>query len=433
MGELSFAEYLWVIQGITPTWQQQEFVEAVDAGERRITVRSGHGTGKSFIVGQHCVYFHHLWPDSINPITGTVFDTLKDTLWKEVASAHKSLPARLRDKSTLTTESLRNKENPQGNYAVLRTSSKDKPEAMSGFHSPHLLLDFDEASGIPEEVFNAARGSLSTPGAIQVLTGNPTRLVGRFHASHHSKRKLNHCLHWNSEESPNVDPLFCQEIAEEYGKESNEYRIRVLGEFPTAEEDALIPLDVIMEAVDKDLGDTFGHKLHYGVDVGWQGNDPSVLLKRKGNTVFEIYQKKKTTTMEVAGLVMSSLNNDGDASVKVDVIGIGAGVVDRLQEQTACVKGISNAEKAMDSVKFANVRAESYWSLRELFLAGHISIPDNPDLIAQLSQIKYNYNSRGQCALLPKDKLKKEIGCSPDHADALALAFYEPPNTFAIF
>jgi hypothetical protein len=287
------------------------------------------------------------------------------------------------------------------------------------------LLIVDEASGVMDEVFKAARGSLSTRGSIMVMTGNPTRLSGRFYDSHNAKRKLWHCLHWDSEESPNVDPLFSEEIRTEYGPESNEYKIRVRGDFPDSEESSLIPLDVIMTCVGKDLGDQFGHDLRYGVDVGWQGNDPSVIMKIRGRTTTDVIKRHKTLTTELVGLVIANINEDSPEAVNVDEIGVGAGVRDQLIEAfPEIVNGVNNAEKAMDSKKFANVRAESFWNLREMFFAGEISIPNDEDLIAQLTSIKYTYNSRGQIVIAPKDKMKAELGRSPDEADALALGHY---------
>jgi hypothetical protein len=423
-GKLPFEEFLYTVQRVEPTWQQQEYVDAVDRGEKRITSRSGHGPGKSFVLAQHVVWFMCSWDDAVVPITGTVFDTLKDTLWKEVVLAYRRLPDRLQDKFNLTTEALRRKTGVS--YAVLRTSTKEKPEAMSGFHAPHLLLVFDEASGIPEEVFNAARGSLSTPGAIQVMAGNPTRLKGRFYDSHNKKRSLYCCLHWNSEKSPNVDPLFCREIEADWGRDSNEYRIRVLGDFPTSEEGSLIPLDIILRAVNRDLGDKWGHKKRWGLDVGGQGNDPSVLTKAEGNTVKEHVKRKKTDTMELVGVVMAELMNDGPADVKVDGTGIGEGVASRLMEQKPNIHAILNGAAPINKEKFVNIKAESFWSLRELFISGDISIIDDPDTIEQLSVITYTFNSRGQIKIMKKEDIKKVLGRSPDHAESLALTFYDP-------
>src|SRR3954471_20744026 len=86
---------------------------------------------------------------------------------------------------------------PRRAFAVRRTASKDNPEALQGFHAEHLLFLIDEASGIPDIVFEVGIGALSTPGAKVVMAGNPTRTSGFFYDTHHSLRDRWHTMHVN--------------------------------------------------------------------------------------------------------------------------------------------------------------------------------------------------------------------------------------------
>ncbi len=169
-----------------------------------------------------------------------------------------------------------------------------------------------------------------------------------------------------------------------------------------------------------------------GLDVARFGDDDSALIIREGNRVVlaETWQGKDT--MWTCGRVKAS-----GVPVNVDVIGIGAGVVDRLLEQDYACTGINLAEAATASDRFANRRAELYWHLRERFRLGDISLADMPGelydrLCGELTAIKYGYDSAGRVRVEEKSEIKKRIGRSTDLADALALAFAPPSSPFEV-
>lgn len=131
--------------------------------------------------------------------------------------------------------------------------------------------------------------------------------------------------------------------------------------------------------------------------------------------------------MQTAGRVAADLADLPGASAQRDVIGLGAGGVDRLAELHPPAVGINGADKAADPERFANVRAESYWHLRTLFETGQIMIPEDDELIAELTSLKYKIvNSNGQIRLEEKEEAKRWLVKSPDKADSLCLAFAEP-------
>ena len=98
-----------------------------------------------------------------------------------------------------------------------------------------MLLVADESSAIAEEVFNSAQGALTSENTIVILISNPTRLEGYFYKSHHELAHTFQCLNFSSLESPIVSMKFVNAIIEEHGEDSDEYSIRVLGEFPNKE------------------------------------------------------------------------------------------------------------------------------------------------------------------------------------------------------
>ncbi len=167
-----------------------------------------------------------------------------------------------------------------------------------------------------------------------------------------------------------------------------------------------------------------------GQDIARYGDDSSVAWVRRGGKVIWGDLWAKTDLMHTTGKVVNLIDRFKPSLVNLDVIGLGSGVYDRLVElKYKQVNAINVAESARgeDKEKFANLRAEMYRGLADKFENGEISIPDDLDLIAQLSSIKYKINSRGQLQMESKEDMKKRGTKSPDKADALALAFMDSP------
>jgi hypothetical protein len=107
----------------------------------------------------------------------------------------------------------------------------------------------------------------------------------------------------------------------------------------------------------------------------------------------------------------------------VDVGGVGAGVVDRLRQLKYEVEQVHFGGGANDPQRFRNRRAELFWTLRERLEKGEISLPDDEELLADLSALRYAFTQDGRILLESKDDVRKRLGRSPDRADAVALAF----------
>jgi len=164
------------------------------------------------------------------------------------------------------------------------------------------------------------------------------------------------------------------------------------------------------------------------VDVARFGSDRSVILRGLGNRVMEVRTFRDMDTMQLAGWVAAAVRETSPERVCVDEIGVGAGVVDRLKEQGFPVKGINVARRANQDNIFANVRAEGYWRLKELFASGQIAIPSDHQLMGELAALRYSYDSQGRVLMESKYAMRQRGLPSPDKADALMLAFLESTN-----
>ena len=228
-------------------------------------------------------------------------------------------------------------------------------------------------------------------------------------------------------------PEWAESVLEIKGEASASYQIRVLGEFPDEADDTLIPLKHIENAVEKIFQDIDQHEPVMGLDVARFGDDQTVAIVRRGNSVVELVSHRKSDLMHTTGKTLEIARNHNANTINVDEVGLGSAVVDRIQELSRANEitgikavGVNGGNKAQDTEKFFNLRTQMFDGLRQRFADGEISIPNDPELISQLASITYVYNSRGQLQIESKQQIRDSGRQSPDKADALALAFTTP-------
>ena len=417
--------------GATPTEQQWEASRKI-VKTRRISIRSGHGTGKSAFFAWAVLWFMCCYFPCKVPVTAPTGHQLSDVLWAEIASWHRKLRDRYPDLANefeWASEKFTLKSNPSESFAVARTSRPERPEALQGFHSENILFVIDEASGVPEEVFQVAEGALSTEGAFVAMAANPTRMEGYFYDSHHKMRDRWSALVWNGEESPLVSKAYIEDMAAKYGRDSAIYRIRVKGEF-AGNPDGVIPLDLIEAAIGRQVK-PFGEMV-WGLDVARFGEDRTALCKRMGNAIMEpVKAWRGKDLMQTCGMV----KNEYDAAkikpvrINVDVIGMGAGVVDRLKELKLPAIGINVAESPSVADRYNRLRDELWFKAREWLEGRDVTIVEDESLAAELTLPSYRILSNGKIQVESKDDLKKRGVTSPDLADSFCLTM---ANTGAV-
>jgi len=166
--------------------------------------------------------------------------------------------------------------------------------------------------------------------------------------------------------------------------------------------------------------------IEIGVDIARYGGDESVAYVRVGSAVVAADYWRNNDTMQSAGRIANLARQWSPSSIKVDEIGVGAGVVDRLREEKFPVIGVNVGNKAIDPENYFNRRAELYAGLAQRFKDGDISLPgEDPILLGQLCALKKQFTPKGQMKLESKDDMRKRLPKmgSPDRAEALMLAF----------
>ena len=165
-----------------------------------------------------------------------------------------------------------------------------------------------------------------------------------------------------------------------------------------------------------------------GVDVARYGSDKSVICLRRGHRVERLIAFEKIDTMRLADEVRDIAETLGVPAVFVDETGVGGGVVDRLQQLRVPVYGVEGGGKANRSSQFENLRAETFWEVARRLREREMSLPPDNELAAQLLAMRYEVSSAERIRLDSKPQLRRKGVASPDRADALALAFMEPPS-----
>lgn len=413
--------------GATPQRWQADALKAI-ARNDRVAIRSGHGVGKTAFLSWLVLWWLLTRLPTKVVCTANTAHQLSDVLWSEIGKWHRKLPEGMRRLLEIKSDKIELTGVPDS-FAVARTSRREQPEALQGFHSENLLFVIDEASGVPDIVFEVGQGALSTEGAKVVMTGNPTRTSGYFYDAFTKNQKRWWGKKVSCHDADTVDKGFLEEMAAQYGDGSNQYRVRVLGEFPAGDDDALIARHLIEAALTRQVEPSRTAPVVWGLDVARFGDDSTSLAKRRGNAISEpIKMWRGKDLMETCGLIKVEWDATPGSlrpqEILVDVIGLGAGVVDRLRELNLPVRGINVAElPALEGHRFHRLRDELWWKAREWFEARDCTMPKDDGLVDELCGPVYTVTSAGKIQVEPKAQMKRRLGRSPDKADAFCLTF----------
>jgi len=295
----------------------------------------------------------------------------------------------------------------------------------------------DEASGIPSPIYSVSEGFFSEPTSNRYwfTFSNPRRNTGPFYDSFNSKKRFWQNVQIDSRTVEGTDQKLFQSMIEQYGEDSTVARVEVMGEFPSADDDTVIPLDLVRGAVERDVTLTANEPIVWGLDVARFGGDNSALCVRQGNTVLEIKSFASMDLMQLCGLVKNRYDDstvmEQPQEILVDVIGLGAGVVDRLREQNLPVRGVNVAEAPSTKKNYLNLRAELWFAIKDWLAQRDCRLPNDDELVSELAAPLYKYTSTGKIKIESKDEMRKRGIKSPDKADALALTMASSAASFS--
>jgi hypothetical protein len=323
---------------------------------------------------------------------------------------------------------------PESWFVSAQSCREENSEAFAGQHSANStsFYIFDEASAVPDKIYEVSFGGTTDGEPMCFLFGNPTRNSGQFQrACFGSERNRWITRSVDSRTSKLTNKKQIAEWIEDYGADSDFCRVRIFGECPRAGTNQLIPADVVAACRKFKAEGYASLPKILAVDVARYGDDRTVLGIRQGRH-FRIYGKfRNLSTVETANRVIECWESEKPDAVVVDADGIGAGVVDHLRYrgygQYAVYRSglyeFHGGSKPQDPNKYFNRRAE-VWGLAGDWLKAGAQIPDDPELEVDLTGPQYGFSNKGQIQLEKKEDMKSRGLASPDLGDTLAMTFY---------
>lgn len=397
--------------------------------------KSGHGVGKTATESIAVLWFLMCFTDCRVAVTAPTEDQITKMFWPEISKW--LLKSDLQYYITWTKSKVFVNGEEETAFAVYRTATK--PEALQGFHAKNILFILEEASGIEDAIWEPIEGALTSGNAKALALGNPTRPEGNFYRAFTDQAEFWNTLTMSCIDSTLVNTDYPIRMAKKYGIDSDVYRVRVLGEFPSQVSDAFIPLYICENSLKLELPHNPVNRM--GVDVARYGDDYTVWLIRAGGNIVHAERKQTMSTMEIVGSIIRLAReyNIAPENIFVDVVGVGAGVCDRLIELGFAVNEVNNASSPTDEENYINKRVE-LWGIVKQELVNkllNLKIQNDSDmtreLTGELASPKYKYTSKGQYQLESKDDMKKRGVGSPDIADALTMTyFYSDGNSSTI-
>lgn len=427
-------------------WQRNVLMDI--AGYTKVSVRSGHGVGKTSVEAIVLLWFLSCFRFPKVIATAPTRQQLNDILWSEVEKWRSKSPL-LQELLTWTKTYVYMKGYEKRWFAVAKTASE--PENMQGFHEENMLIIVDEASGVEDDIMEAILATLSGKNNKLLMCANPTRTTGTFYDSHNRDRGMYKCHRVSSLDSTRTNKENIAAFIRKYGEHSNVVKVRVYGDFPAQEDDVFLPLPLIEQTVVNEIDAEKIYKITMGVDVARYGDDETIIATNVGGIidipVVRHGQSLMTTVgdivMQYKRLIKDYPNYKGVITVNIDDTGLGGGVTDRLEEvkieerlrrlEIVPVNFGSKPPQDGSEDRYQDISTYMWATLKTLMENKEVSIVNDEELVAQLSVRKYSITSTGKIMLESKKAMKDRGIKSPDRGDAVVLSCFSQNKIYSSF
>jgi hypothetical protein len=440
-------------------WSKQREVAYAVATEHSVACAASHGVGKSFLAAVLvCWWVHTRYPDVFVATTAPSTHQVGAILWREIRNIKRVLDERYAKgliDSPLPGYITANNEWKLDDGTVIgfgrRPPEEKEGDAMQGIHARHVLAVGDEAVGLTEEMIQSLYNITTNANSRRLLIANPTNpasYMGKIFKDKigvWKRFKISHFdLPWFTDELKDVPEIvleklseadYAKNMAEEFGKDSARYKSRVLGEFAFDADDTLITDADISVAISKEIELSSDSRPILGVDVARFGADSTVVYENRDGVVRFVDSWNNASTTETASRIHRIALERGAVEVRVDAIGLGAGVVDQLQimeGRNYWLYGMDSAASSPNRLQWHNSRAYWWDNVRSKMRRGDIDLdPSDETVQDELCAPKYKFNQgTGGLVIESKDDMKKRGLKSPDFADAFIFAACDlvPPS-----
>ena len=450
--------YRWAdALGFVPNHQQRELLDdyneaMMGRGLPRIACRAGKGPGKTKCTAVIFTHWSLTHKDSSLIVTAPVMRQAKDVWLAEAKATIYGSTAderigKLFDFVGMGFGILGAKPSEWGCQVITALSK----EAFQGLHRLYIAFLEEEASGVKPDISAAIKETISNSKGtwLHVRIGNPNTRLCSFFDSFNSEASKWKCLHWNTEETEETIYFSRdrnRDIADEFGKDSDIYRISVLGEFPNLDPNCLISEEDLVacctpEARDNALFVNPDRKKQIGIDLARYGGDECVVVPRDGGMMLDMWAHKTDPNNAIDKAIafqdVYDWSNDGCVHV-VDTSGMGEVAVGAMGDARRMGRNVHefySQNTAHDSMKYENKISEAWCLFAKLIKKQWVYLGTDLDkkLKNQLTTRRYVVTPKGKIKIESKDEYAKNnedvengtIGKSPDRADAVIMAFYE--------
>jgi hypothetical protein len=443
---------------------QAEWIRALVPESAAVSVASGHKTGKSSGAAGACLWYWGTRRRARVVLMAPKIEHIEIVLWPEIRRMYlaagrcaaclvkladkeaKHPPpcdrcSPLGDPSWIGVDPTKGLRAPDGREIFAYTSRK--ADAIGGISGPEMLFVFDEASGIDDQVWEAMKGN-EAGGARKLLLGNPLRTRGEFFESHHrAKRFYSYVARISSEDTPNArsgeklipglaERPWCEKRAEEWGKDSVLYAVRVKGEFPSVEEGQLVSFGQLEAAERRWEGSPAVGRLQLGVDVAFTSDDAAIAARR-GAKIFEVVRlnglDEEDLAERVVGIARAHARERDSAKpiVLYDSNGPGArlGKALRAYSDEIEIKPINGTWRPTRPREYHQLRDEIADNFAK-WLKADGAIPSDGKLEGEIDAMRVFDAGAGRRRTLSNEETKKLLKRSPDSRNACELAVWEP-------
>lgn len=397
----------------------------------QFSTASGHGIGKSALTAWLIRWIMDTRPHAKGIVTANTAEQLRTKTWAELAKWHHM--GITKGWFTLNagggSMNMYHNDHRETWRVDAQTCREENSEAFAGLHSAQStpFYIFDEASAVPDKIFEVREGGLTDGEPMTFDFGNPTRNTGRFFENMQGRFRHRYIRRYiDSRDVKITNKRLFEQWIDDYGIDSDFVKVRVLGQFPSAGELQFIPSADVQACIGLEVSVQPHDPLVMGVDVARFGSDQSVIYLRQGRDAESrgIHRYRGLDTMQFAARVAEIAGQQQPDTIFIDGGGVGGGVVDRCRQLGLDVIEINFGSKATQS-GYRNMRAQMWGNLRDAIRDG-IRLPDDPDLFSDLTSLEYGYTLRNEIQLESKEDAKKRGLPSPDLADALALTYALP-------
>lgn len=401
--------------------QQQEMIPY------QLAIASGHGIGKSAFVSWLILWLMSTRRHARGVVTANTQIQLEGKTWAELNKWHNMAINKDWFKWTATKFYCLLEPEGEKNWMFECVPwNEERTEAFAGLHnaSSSAVMIFDEASAVPDKIWEVAEGAMTDGEPFWFSFGNPTRNTGRFRECFGRFRHRWRHRHIDSRSVRITNKTQINKLIEDHGLDSDLVKVRVRGMFPSAGDKQFVSCDLVEGAQARELIIDRGAPLLMGVDLSRGGSASNVIRFRQGRdarSLKPIRWSARDTTF-TTNKIAETIDKFNPDAVLIDGGGVGGPIIDQLRVRGYKIIEVQFGSSASEPLRFANLRAEMWQKMKDWLPFGCLMLDDNTlrdDLIGP----EYSFTARDALLLEGKEHMEARGLASPDDGDALALTF----------